>query len=121
MDGKPDTFWYVILYVLPIIGAIAVSVLYGSSDDRMKFHKVQSSIVGIVLIVLFIIGRILDILLIPTAPNFTYSTAFSEIAIVNLILGLISLLLWLYGIFVGIRAMDGKDMEMVIIGKYAKN
>ncbi len=121
MDGKPDSFWYVILYVLPILGAIAVSVLYSSSDDRMKFHKIQSSIVGIVLIILFIIGRVLVILLIPTATNFNYSAVFSEIGLVSLILGLISLLLWLYGIFVGIRAMDGKDMEMPVIGKYAKN
>ncbi len=121
MQNKPESFWYMILYLIPIVGTIIVAVMFNDEDKRLKFHKYQSFVEGIVLIVLFIIGKILSAIILGQAfsPGASFNVASSAVGLnetVSLILGLISLLLWIYGLFVGFKASQGSDIKMILLG-----
>jgi uncharacterized membrane protein len=121
MESKPDSFWYIILYLIPIIGAIAVAVIFKDQEKRMRFHMYQSSVEGIILVVLFIIGRIISVIIMGQiySPGSSISGINSAIALdgtIGLFIGLIAFILWIYGLFIGFRASQGSDIKMAIVG-----
>ncbi|MGP6207032.1 hypothetical protein ACNF42_03220 [Cuniculiplasma sp. SKW3] len=121
MQGKPDPFWFIILYLLPIIGAIAMAILFTNLERRDRYHMYQSSVEGVVLIILFIILRVISAMVMDqafsTSTSFsTISSAVSLVQAIVLIIDLISFLIWIYGIFVGFKASQGSDVKMVFVG-----
>jgi uncharacterized membrane protein len=103
-DGKgvkinEDTnAWYILAYIIPLITGIIVLVLKGEGDNRLKMHAMQSIFLGIIIFVVAIVfGWILGI-----------------------IASLINLLLWLYGLYVGFEAYNGRDITIPVLTDFAK-
>ncbi|MGP6220452.1 hypothetical protein [Caldiplasma sukawensis] len=117
MGNQEDNFWYIILYLVPLVGAIAYIILEKSQSEGKKFHVYQSSVEGVFLIIIYIIGRIISSIIIGTSvgvQSFSQMQLMvSEVTLVSILLGLISLSVWLYGLYVGYNAMQGKDMRMI--------
>ncbi|MGP6293801.1 hypothetical protein [Caldiplasma sukawensis] len=118
MGNQEDNFWYIILYLVPLVGAIAYIILEKSQSESKKFHVYQSSVEGVFLIIIYIIGRIISSIIIGTSvgvQSFSQMQLMvSEVTLVSILLGLISLSAWLYGLYVGYNAMQGKDMRMIV-------
>lgn len=97
--GNEDTrSWYIIAYVLTIITGIVVLLFKGDEDKRLKMHAMQAIFLGIVMIIIgFIFGLFLGI-----------------------VASLINLLIWLYGLYVGFEAYNGRDVEIPVLTDYAK-
>ena len=91
---KDDRVLYIFTYLLTWISGLMVFITVGQSNKRMKFHAIQAVLLGIVT---FIIAWI--------PFPFLY---------------LVGFLLWLYGIYVGVVAYNGRDISMPVIGDYAK-
>lgn len=77
-----------------ISGIIVYLFVNKKEDEYLKFHGLQAILLGIVITVIFWLP-------IPFLP-------------------ILSLILWIYGIYVGYEASEGKDIEMPIIGEFAK-
>ena len=89
-----DRVVYIFAYLLTWISGILVYITLGQKNKRMKFHALQAIMLGIAA---FIIAWI-------PIPFFF----------------LIGFLLWLYGMYVGVVAYNGRDISMPIIGEYAE-
>ena len=79
-------------YLLTWLSGIIVYITAGQSDKRAKFHALQAIFLGVIA---FIIGFI---------P----------------IISLLSILIWLYGLYIGWKAYDGQDVMIPVLGDYAK-
>lgn len=77
-----------------VSGIIVYLFVNKKEDEYLKFHGLQAILLGIVITVMFWLP-------IPFLP-------------------VLSLILWIYGIYVGYEASEGKDIEMPIIGEFAK-
>lgn len=85
---------FIFSYLLTWLSGIIVYITEGQKDKRQKFHALQAIMLGIILTILSFIPFI----------------------------GWIILLFgWLYGLYVGWKAYNGTDLEMPLIGKYAKD
>lgn len=96
MAGKKSTqnrnmIIYIAIYFFTWLSGL-VAFLLAKGDKSMRFHGLQSIVLGIVIVVLSFLPFI----------------------------GIISLLFWLYGIYVGYEAGKGNDINMPIIGKLVK-
>jgi uncharacterized membrane protein len=91
---KDDRVLYIFAYLLMWISGLIMFLTVGQTNKRMKFHAVQSVLVGIVVFVLIIIP-------LPLIP-------------------LIGILIWIYGLYVGFMAFEGRDLSMPGIGDYAE-
>jgi uncharacterized membrane protein len=90
-QGNKDAM-FIFAYLLLWLSGLIVYVAIAKNNSRMKFHALQAVFLGIVA---FIVS------LIP-------------------IISIISLLLWIYGLFIGWQAYEGKDIEIPVLGEYAK-
>ena len=81
-------------YILLWLTGIIVYVTEGQKDKRVKFHSLQAIFLGVIT---FIIS------LIPIP-----------------FLWILTALLWLYGIYVGVKAYGGVDVEIPVLGDYAR-
>ena len=98
-----DKIWYIITYVIPILTGILTLIVKGEQDKRLKLHAFQSILLGLTMVVVSVIFSLLF-----------FVFAFG-------ILGsIINLLLWLYGLYVGFEAYNGRDVVMPVITEYAK-
>lgn len=89
---KAQNFEYLIAYVLGFVSGILM-YLYRKDDKNMRFHAVQASIIGIIMAVLFFLT----------------------------IIGVtLSFLLWLYSLYIGFNASEGRKIVVPIIGEYAE-
>ncbi|MGI0100555.1 MAG: DUF4870 domain-containing protein [Candidatus Micrarchaeaceae archaeon] len=97
--------WFIAAYVIPyMISGIIVLFLKGEEDKRLKFHAMQSIFLGILMIVVSIVFDILSL------GIFLIGT-----------LGIILIVfLWLYGLYIGFEAYNGKDIAMPMITDYAR-
>ena len=86
---------YILAYVLLILTGLLVYITEGQKNKRAKFHALQAIFLGIIIIVL----------------GFFWFIPFVD---------LIDVILWLYGIYVGVIAYDGTDVSMPVLGDYAK-
>ena len=83
---------YILTYFFTVLSGIIV-YLVSSSNSRRRFHALQAILLWIVAVVLGFIP----------------------------VLGwLIALLIWLYGLYIGIEAYNGKDMMVPVLGDWAK-
>ncbi len=91
--GKSDKrVFYLFAYVLAFLSGIAVYVTEGQRNSRAKFHALQAILLGIVIFILAYIPYI----------------------------NILALILWLYGLYIGLRAYEGTDVEIPGLGEYAR-
>lgn len=100
-DNAP---WFIIAYVIPILTGIIVLFLKGDDDKRLKLHSIQAILLGIAFVVLWIIFGALTFFLF-------FLWVFTS---------LILLLIWLYGLYVGLEAYRGRDMVIPKITELAR-
>ncbi|MGC8572107.1 MAG: hypothetical protein ACP5RI_03265 [Candidatus Micrarchaeia archaeon] len=95
---------FLLSYFVLIIGGIIAYIIYGEKDKRVKFHAIQSIIYGIIII---IIVSIIDVIIL-----YNY--------FLLVIPNLISLLMWLYGLYIGYKAYTGTDVPMPFLTDFIK-
>lgn len=100
-DDKP---WYIIAYVIPIVTGVIVLFLKGESDKRLKLHAMQSIMLGIFWVVVSIVFSVIN----------------AFIFLFSIFTSLLLLFIWLYGLYVGLEAYNGRDMVIPKITEYAK-
>ena len=83
---------YILNYFLLWLSGLLVYVTEGQKSKRAKFHALQAIFLGIVITIL------------------------AYFPIINLV----ALLLWIYGLYVGVKAYEGEDISMPVLGDYAK-
>jgi len=89
--------YFILTYLLSFLSGIAVLVLYGDTNSRLKLHALQAILLGIISVV---VAAIFNLLLPP--------------------LGSISgLLIWVYGMYIGLEAYSGNDIDIPIVSEFA--
>ncbi len=92
-NRKDENFLYIVAYVLEWLSGIVVFAVAKQSEKRLRFHALQAVFLGIL------------------------ATVLSFIPVIGWFLGV---LLWLAGIVIGIKAYQGEDINLPILGEYAK-
>lgn len=82
-------------FFLWLSGIIVYLFTSKKSDEYLKFHALQAILLGIVITILGWLSFI----------PFMF---------------IVTIILWIYGIYVGYQASEGKDIVMPIIGDFAK-
>lgn len=92
--GKPadDNLLYLVAYLLTLLTGIVVFIMSKPSEKRLRFNALQSIFLGIIALI------------------------FSFLPIV----WIIAAFLWVVGIVAGLKAYNGEDVVLPIIGPYAK-
>lgn len=97
--GRDEKALFIIAYFLEIITGIIILFLKGGQDKRLGFHSMQSIFLGAFSVVIAILFGIFMLQYVATAIN---------------------LLIWLYGMYVGLEAYGGRDIKIPIISGYAE-
>ncbi len=84
---------YLLVYLFIWLSGLLIYLTLGQSDQRLKFHSVQAIFLGIIIFIL------------------------SFITVVGAI---IAILLWIYGLYIGWAAANGEEIEIPLIGEYAR-
>jgi len=87
--------FYFLAYVLSLITGIVMLVIAGQ-DRRLKKHAIQSIMLGLLSIIISLV-----LFFVPFLPT------------------IVSLLIWLYGLYVGFEAYSGKDIVIPWISGFA--
>jgi uncharacterized membrane protein len=95
---------FILAYLILIIGGIIALIMYGESDKKIKFHAIQSIVYGIIII---IVVSIIDALIL-----FNYYLL--------VIPNLISLIMWLYGLYIGYKAYTGNEVPIPFLTDFIK-
>ncbi len=96
---REDGIAYILTYLLTFLSGIAVYFTLGQKVPQLKFHAVQAIFFGIALL---IVAGILHLV---------------SSGIIGSIVGFVG---WLYGLYVGWQGSIGNDIEIPVIGKYAR-
>ena len=88
--------FFIFAYVLIWLSGIIVYVTEGQKDRRLKFHSLQAIFLGVIIFILF------------------------YIPFVRFLWILLGFLLWLYGMWVGVKAYSGEDIDVPVLGEYAR-
>ncbi len=89
--AKNQDIIYIFAYLLTWLSGIIV-FLIAQNDSRKKFHGLQALFLGVIAIILWFIPFV----------------------------GIIDILIWLYGMYIGIMAYGGKDVMVPVLGDFAK-
>jgi uncharacterized membrane protein len=92
-----DNILYIIAYLFTIISGIIIYFLFSNKNKRMKMHSEQAIILGVIMLVADAI-----LFLIPYIDS------------------IVVLLIWLYGLYIGIEAYSGKDIDIPYITDFVK-
>ncbi len=105
LNLKPQNLeiMFLLTYFLTWLTGIIIYFTQAKNNKRLKFHALQAIFFGIVIIV---IGLILDL--------FSFLFLFAHISTIFIFLA------WLYGMYIGYMGSKGDDIEIPIIGEYAK-
>ena len=116
-DG--NSFIYIITYLIPLLTGILVYFTYAKGNKRVTFHANQAIMISILMIGASLVFSVI----------FTALAIFSQgigslgglsLLYMTLLINLIIIAIWLYGIYVGtIAAFRGKDIKMPIVGDIA--
>lgn len=93
-SSSQDSGVYIITYFLTWLTGILVYLFVAHGNKRLKLHSMQAIILGIIGVVLFFIPFLGWIL---------------------------AVLLWLYGLYIGFEAFNGKDLSIPYITDFLKN
>lgn len=91
-SSKSGDAVYILAYILSFISGIIVYAI-AQSDARKRFHGLQAIVLGVV-------GFILSF--------------------IPFVGGIIALLIWLYGLYIGIEGYNGNDVLVPALGDWAK-
>ena len=87
-----DRFAYILTYLFSFVSGLVVYVTLGQSDKRLKLHAAQAVVLGLA-------GLVIAAVLIFLPP-----------------LGsLIELLIWIYGLYIGYSASEGRDISIPFV------
>ncbi|MCL4383518.1 MAG: hypothetical protein M1168_01030 [Candidatus Marsarchaeota archaeon] len=94
-SAKSKEFDIIILisYIFTWVSGIIVFLISKKQDSKRKFHALQSILLGIIITI---------------------------VGFIPFIGTLISLILWIYGIYIGYQGAEGRDIEIPYIGETAK-
>ena len=87
---------YIFTYLLSWLSGIIVFVTKGQDDKRMKFHSLQAIFLGITAVVLEFV-----LFFIPSLGS------------------VLAFLIWLYGMYIAVKAYEGEDIKVPVIADYA--
>lgn len=104
LSKNDERVLFIVAYVIPIFTGIVVLLINGGRSKRLKLHAIQSILLGIVFVVV-------DVIL-----GFLFFVPF-----LNLIIALVLLLIWLYGMYAGLEAYNGRDIEMPVLTTYSRH
>ena len=93
-QGGGGNILYIVAYIFTWITGIVVFLIAAPSEKRLRFNGMQAVFLGIIAFILYFIP---------------------------IIGGIITLILWILGIVVGIKAYQGEDMMLPVIGGWAKH
>ena len=105
--ASEDKIWYLLAYLVPVLTGIIAYALYAEKDKKLRFHAVQSIFYGIAIWIFYFILSIF------------FFVFFFLFFFLSWIPGVILLLLWLYGLYIGYQAYSGKEAKMPVIGDMA--
>jgi uncharacterized membrane protein len=88
-----DSWVYIAIYLFGLLGGI-VGYLIAKDDKKMKFHAMQSILIGIIYVVCWFLFFLI-------------------------VTPLIGFILWLYGVYVGYEEYTGKTIRIPYIAEYA--
>lgn len=95
--------WFIVAYFLSLVTGIVVLFLKGEEDKRLKLHAMQAIFLGILMIIVYVIFTVLSF----------------GLFFFGFLGGLLNLFIWLYGLYVGFEAYNGKDITIPVITDYA--
>ena len=96
MVKEKGDIMYIFTYLLSWLSGIIVFVTKGQSDKRMKFHSLQAIFLGIIAVVIDLILFFIPFL----GP-------------------ILAFLIWLYGMYIAVKAYEGEDIKVPVIADYA--
>ncbi len=96
MQKEKGNIMYIFTYILSLLTGIIVFITEGQKNPRIKFHSMQAIFLGIFAIILDLI-----LFFIPFLGSF------------------LSFLIWVYGMYIAVKAYNGEDVKAPVIGDYA--
>ena len=118
-----NNIMFLFAYFLTFLSGIIVFII-SSTDKRLKTHGMQALILGVVIVILAIISDVIVGLTVAASALTPYSynpAAFGIASIVGGVFGLVEFLIWVYGMYVGYQAYNGKDMEIPVVSNLARS
>jgi uncharacterized membrane protein len=100
---KDDPLVYVFAYLFPIVTGLIVYFIFGEKDPKLKFYSLQAFVYGIFLFLFYVILRVIVLGL-----NSGYGT-------IVLLVGLITLFLWVFGLYVGYEGSKGIKINIPLV------
>ncbi len=94
-----ENTFFIIAYIVPLASGIAMLLFKGKDDRRLRLHSIQAILLGILFIIVWL------------AFGFVFFRAIAYI---------LDPLIWLYGVYVGLKAYAGIDIKIPAITDYAK-
>ena len=96
MEKEKGNIMYIFTYILSLITGIIVYITEGQKSPRLKFHSIQAIFLGITAIIIDLI-----LFFIPFLGPF------------------LAFLIWVYGMYIAVKAYNGEDIKAPVIGDYA--
>ncbi|MGC8599999.1 MAG: DUF4870 domain-containing protein [Nitrososphaeria archaeon] len=96
MEKEKGNIIYIFTYLLTWITGLIIFLTEGQKNNRMKFHSLQAIFLGITAIVLDLI-----LFFVPFLGPF------------------LVFLIWVYGMYIAVKAYNGEDVKAPVIGDYA--
>jgi uncharacterized membrane protein len=96
-NKRENGFWYFIVYIFEWLSGIIAFFTAGKQDKRMRFHAIQAILIGIIALIFSWVLGIMS----------------------GLLSTIVSLLIWLYCLYLGYNASEGKDIVAPVVGDYA--
>jgi uncharacterized membrane protein len=97
-QAENDRILFLLAYVFPIISGAIIYLFFSKGNKQLKIHSEQAIILGVIIIVVEAV-----------------------LFLVPYIAGIIGLLMWLYGIYVGFEAYMGRDVEIPYITDFVRS
>ncbi len=94
--GGVDRTYFIVAYLFSLISGIVVLLLYGDLDKRLRFHSLQSITLSIIAIVVSVLFGFLS----------------------PILSSIIFLLIWAYGMYLGLEAYAGNDVDIPIVSDF---
>ncbi len=93
-----DRILYLLAYVFTIISGAIIYLFFSKDNKQLKLHSEQAIILGVIIIVVEAV-----------------------LFLVPYIAGIIGLLIWLYGIYVGFEAYMSNDVKIPYITDFVRS
>ncbi len=96
MEKEKGNIIYIVTYILTWLTGLIIYLTEGQKNNRVKFHALQAIFLGVTAIVLDMILFFVPYL----GP-------------------LLAFLIWVYGMYLAVKAYNGEDIKAPVLGDYA--